>query len=98
MPLYEYRCEACDATVEVLEAPTVNETTEHRQFGSECEGAMYRIISVPRYNKRQGQSNRQRDEKGNVVTQHWDGRQDVRVKPRVVKTGTDIPELLPKET
>lgn len=80
MPLYVYRCETCGEEEEVL-----GKHSDPAPLCRNAHGPMKRIASPPRYNKRQGQSNAVTDDRGNTTTEHWDGRQDVTVRPEVTK-------------
>lgn len=61
--------------------------------GKKCKAPVERILTPPNINLRQGKSHRSVDRHGSETTQHWDGRQDVTVRPDPVKTGLHINPL-----
>jgi hypothetical protein len=46
MPIYDFKCNACDDVVEMIQSPDVHDVTEpHDANGEPCEGAYVRVWS-----------------------------------------------------
>lgn len=94
MPTYTYHCKECDTVFETDQSMTDPKLETHT-MNSDCGGELEFVFTPLQYNKLQGtiQIRTDRGPKGEVVaetTQHWDGRQDVRVVPQTVTTKTNI--------
>lgn len=85
MPTYVYHCEKCSSTFDVVRS--IHDPKLKKHPG--CGGETIQVFTPPSVNLKQGQENVivDRNKDGIVMaqtTQHWDGRQDVTVRPSVV--------------
>lgn len=85
MPTYVYHCKECDSTFEIVRS--IHDAPLRTHAG--CGGLTEQVFMPPSVNLKQGQENVvvERNKDGIVMaktTQHWDGRQDVTVRPSVV--------------
>lgn len=95
MPTYQYRCQECDGTFEVIQTmadkPLKQVPSTNGPCGGKCKAPVERVFTPPNINLRQGKVERITDEAGGETVKHWDGRQDVTVRPAPVQAGVTVP-------
>lgn len=94
MPRYQYRCETCEQDFEVIQPmadkPLKKVPSTSGPCGQKCKSPVQRVLTPPNVNLRQGKAEKINDRAGGTTTKHWDGRQDVTVRPEPVKASLKL--------